>query len=158
MKSIIVFVFCTSLIFIYNCHSKDFEKNNKQQLLDSLNCVIINRDSSSLSIIDICKVNDILNKSIIDYNSALSNNFTLNNISRSKIPLENYKKQLVPMLNENNEKVVWVNCICDDFELGPKDDWKKSVIKVYDGGNCFFNVFINLSKNNWSQFKVNDNG
>lgn len=161
MKSILGFVFTMALIFTFNCQSNDFNNINKQKLLDSLNCVIINNDSVSLSINEIYKINDILNKSIIEYNSAidvLSNNFDPDNISHSKIYLKKYKKQLIPFFNKKNEKVIWVNCLCNEVKLGSKDNWRKTIIKVLDGGNCFFNVNINLQKNNWSDFNVNDNG
>lgn len=161
MKFTVRFVFFLSLIFAFSCKPNDFTEKNKQVLLDSLNYVILNSDTISISIKDIYKINELLNKSIIEYNSAidaLSNNFDPKNVGKTKIQLENYRKQLIPMLNYKNEKVIWINCLCNDANFGPKDDWKKTIIKVMDGGDCFFNVFINVSKNNWSAFNVNDNG
>ena len=56
----------------------------------------------------------------------------------------NYYKQLIPVINSKGEKEVWVNCFCDKEE---KAYWKKSIVLVTDGGSCYFNLKINLTKN-----------
>ena len=55
--------------------------------------------------------------------------------------LQNYKIQYVPYLNEKGEKEIWINGFCDDFD----SDWKKEIISVFDGGNCYFTIRLNLS-------------
>jgi hypothetical protein len=60
----------------------------------------------------------------------------------SKImPLNKYKLQFVPRINNKGEKEVWVNSFC---ETGGHD-WKKELIIVEDGGNCYFELDINLT-------------
>lgn len=67
------------------------------------------------------------------------------------IELRRYKRQYVPVMRPNGEKEVWVNCLCD--ESG--QEWRHSVRQVMDGGNCFFQMKINLSQRRHFDFFVN---
>jgi len=68
--------------------------------------------------------------------------------------LEEYNKQYVGAVEENGEKTIWINCFCKKYE---KDfpDWKKQIIGVADGGNCFFNLKINITRNVFGLLQVN---
>ena len=55
--------------------------------------------------------------------------------------LKEYKIQYVPYLNEKGEKEIWINGFCSDFDT----DWRKEIISVFDGGNCYFTIRLNLS-------------
>jgi hypothetical protein len=63
----------------------------------------------------------------------------------------NYFKQLVPVINSNKEREVWVRCICQKN----KNEWKNDISLVADGGSCYFNLKINLTKNTYSDFALN---
>jgi hypothetical protein len=66
-----------------------------------------------------------------------------NNAKRYKIKnLGTYIVQIVPYLNEQGEKEVWINGFCND--IGPF--WRNQLVLVLDGGNCYFNMRINLTK------------
>jgi hypothetical protein len=67
------------------------------------------------------------------------------------IDLKRYKRQYIAMTNINGEKVVWINCICDTYH----EDWRKGPIIVMDGGNCFFNLKINLTRHSYYELIVN---
>lgn len=62
-----------------------------------------------------------------------------------------YKRQYVAAINGKGEKEVWVNCLCR--ESG--NTWKTSIIMVDDGGSCYFNLKINLTKGKYYDFVVN---
>jgi hypothetical protein len=68
------------------------------------------------------------------------------------IDLRKYYRQYIVTKNKKGEKEVWVNCFCTIQNM---DYWKKQVVFVMDGGNCFFNVKINLSRKSYSDFEVN---
>ena len=53
--------------------------------------------------------------------------------------LEKYWRQYIPFINSSGQKEVWINFICQ-----PAPVWKQEVVRILDGGNCFFNVKINL--------------
>ncbi len=62
-----------------------------------------------------------------------------------------YYKQLVPVINEKQEKLVWVRCVCQR----DKNEWKEDISLVEDGGSCYFNLKINLTRNSYSDFALN---
>lgn len=66
------------------------------------------------------------------------------------IDLSKYKRQYVPFINSAGQKEVWVNCFCYEFP-----DWRNEILEVNDGGNCFFNLTINLTTKTFSEFIVN---
>ena len=90
-------------------------------------------------------IEKILKKAVESYNKEVKKN------SFAIRPLAVYRKQFVPVINRKGEKEVWVNCLCDDDD----DGWKKGIIMVDDGGNCYFNLKINLTKKTFSQIMIN---
>jgi hypothetical protein len=68
------------------------------------------------------------------------------------IDLKRYYRQYMVIKNAKGEKEVWVNCFCSVQNM---DYWTKEIVRVQDGGNCFFNVRINLTKKTFSGFEVN---
>lgn len=109
---------------------------------------------------DLQKIETILNKCISDYNPEQERQFK--EISDKHpdykldkknfiIDLTHYKRQYVAILNSKGEKEVWVNCFCDTWN----SDWKKDLIYVDDGGNCYFNLKINLTIGQYYELMVN---
>lgn len=68
-----------------------------------------------------------------------------------KIDLKKYYRQYVPVINNNNEKEIWINCMCEVYDI----NWKTEVISVADGGECFFNLKVNLSTKKCFNFIIN---
>lgn len=58
------------------------------------------------------------------------------------MPLQKYRRQYMPVVTADGDRVVWVNFFCDDFSV----DWRKQIVAVKDGGNCFFQLFININR------------
>src|SRR5260370_4573202 len=61
-------------------------------------------------------------------------------------PLDRYDRQFIGAINENGDKIIWVNCFCkerENFFIG----WKDKIVFIDDAGTCFFNVKINITKN-----------
>ena len=56
---------------------------------------------------------------------------------------DNYSKQCIAIKNRNGETEVWVNCACSGIA---KDSFKYFIGTVNDGGHCYFNLKINLTK------------
>ena len=69
------------------------------------------------------------------------------------IDLKNYNRQYVAIINSNSEKEVWVNCFC--WSWGENEIYKHQILDVNDGGKCFFQLKINLSKRKVYDFSVN---
>jgi len=73
------------------------------------------------------------------------------NVKDFVIDLKKYKRQYIAVINSKGEKEVWVNCFCDTW----KKNWRKELIFVLDGGNCYFNLKINLTKGEYYDLMVN---
>ncbi len=71
----------------------------------------------------------------------------------NRVP-DDYNMQFVGAINENGEKIIWINSFCKEEESSFKE-WKTKIFSVADGGNCFFNVKINISKNTYFDLMVN---
>jgi hypothetical protein len=94
---------------------------------------------ASLSYDEVFEIDSIMRSCILDYNNNLSESLrAYHGIDFKKY---DYKRQYVSIINSNGEKEVWINCFCDSFDM----DWKKQILHVNDGGNCFFNLKVNLS-------------
>ncbi len=109
---------------------------------------------------DLQKIETILNKFISEYNpdqlrlfKAINDKHPGYKLDKKNfiIDLTRYKRQYVAILNSKGEKEVWVNCFCDTWN----SDWKKDLLFVNDGGNCYFNLKINLTKGRYYELMVN---
>ena len=104
-----------------------------------------------------------------------------NSIMRIAIGDHRYTFQIIPMTNDVGEKLVWVNAFCSSFietmqnhenskssikwekkqikrnkDYKPSHfDWRKKVVCVNDGYNCFWNVKLNLDTNNYFELGIN---
>ncbi|MGZ4054149.1 MAG: hypothetical protein ACXVPU_13435 [Bacteroidia bacterium] len=67
------------------------------------------------------------------------------------IDLNQYKRQYIPSINSKGEKEVLINCFCSYMDT----DWKKDIVIVEDGGNCFFRLTINLSTKKADRLMIN---
>ena len=76
------------------------------------------------------------------------------NIDDLVIDPTKYKRQYIPTINAKGEKEVWINFFCNYDDR----DWKKEIILVMDGGNCYFQLKINLTTKKYFDFYVNGNG
>jgi hypothetical protein len=70
------------------------------------------------------------------------------------IDLKRYKRQYIGVTNEKGEKEVWINCFCIDPH-NPKMNWKKEFVMVKGGGNCYFNLKVNLTTKKYYDFDTN---
>ena len=65
-----------------------------------------------------------------------------------------YYRQYVPIVNSLGEKHVWINFFC--FEpLAIDGKWKTKPVFVLDGGDCFFGLKVNLTKETYYDFWMN---
>jgi peptide-methionine (R)-S-oxide reductase len=133
----------------YDPNNTPFPKNSKQTTLTESDLQLIER---------------LLVKCINEYNPAQEKRFhdIIKKYPEDKpakrhfvIDLKSYKRQYIAITNNKGEKEAWVNCFCQTFAFDWRKSWKKEVMWAHDGGNCFFNLKINLSKGNYYDFRVN---
>ena len=109
---------------------------------------------------DLLKIETILNQCVNDYNPDQERQFKEINDKHPEykldkknfiIDLTRYKRQYVATMNSKGEKEVWINCLCNTHDL----NWRTERIEVKDGGNCFFNLKINLTTGQYFEIMVN---
>jgi hypothetical protein len=109
---------------------------------------------------ELLQIENLINKCISEYNLKQKIQFQKLNDEHPKYKLDknnffidliNYKRQYIATLNINGEKEIWINCFCDK----PPKNWRKKLVMVLDGGNCYFNLKINLTQNNYYELFVN---
>ena len=74
-----------------------------------------------------------------------------------------YYFQLVPYINKDNEKIIYVNALCENFIKSPlpwqttrdEKDWEKSFYDVLDGGSCFWQLKININTKTTFNYSMN---
>jgi len=69
-----------------------------------------------------------------------------------ELKLKGKKRQYIPVINEKGEKEIWINFFCDDFGT---EKWKTEIVEVDDGGNCYFNLKVNLTTKTYSELGIN---
>lgn len=138
------------ILFICSCGSSNQRSDDRGLQYDTTKIVILSDSSGkrgvplTLGQDDLPIIENLLHQCIKDYNSG------------SHIPLQDlksYRRQYIPEMNYEHQKEVWVNCFCHSGEMGWK--WKSQVVSISDGGTCYFNVKINLTKSTYSDLLVN---
>jgi hypothetical protein len=62
------------------------------------------------------------------------------------------KRQYVPVINSDGKKEIWINFFCDDWG---SENWQTDILIVDDGGNCYFNLKVNLETRTHSELSIN---
>ena len=142
---------------------------------EKLNFIFEGARPVSLSDVEIVEINSLLQKAIDEFNKLQEEEYQKMvkaspnaSIHRENyfINLPNYRKQLIAVISTNGQKEVWVNCLCEAEVVsendsvhaplfGGKDYWRRKAVIVDDGGNCFFNIKINLTKHYSYDLMVN---
>lgn len=95
---------------------------------------------------DLILVDEIIDRCLSEYNRGRDTS------SYEFLKSSIYKRQYVPFI-KNGQKYVWVNFFCGDVKQYPY--WRKKPVLVFDGGNCYFNVTINLSTEKYFSLYIN---
>jgi hypothetical protein len=124
------------------------------------NWLFIDSKPVELTNADLTQIEKLLKECVDNYNPEQERQF---NEIKAKDPsakiykkhfvidLTEYKRQYVAVTNDKGEKEVWINCFCDTWGK----NWRKEQILVKDGGNCYFNLKINLTKGEYYELTIN---
>lgn len=175
-------ILISSLILV-SCHSHsiDIPKHSRAYLsIDTSRYAILNADSvhadqiidgvhksTNLSNDELVQVEHFIHRAVAVYNTNVQVSYE-KDLKTAKVRhsegevydhkikgFEKYYKQLITYIDPRNDKIVWVNCFCDIDEFDLRKTWRKSIVLVMDGGNCFFQLKINLTKGTIYDFRVN---
>jgi hypothetical protein len=118
------------------------------------------KKEASLTTDDMQEIEQLLKKCIDNYNpqqekeyQKFISKFPGGTLTKNDfvIDLKRYKRQYIAIINDKGEKEVWINCFCHTWDT----NWRKELILVDDGGNCYFNLKINLTTKKYYDFSVN---
>jgi len=62
-------------------------------------------------------------------------------------------KQCIAVIDSNGDKVVWVNLSCKGH--GEPTDYQYYIISVKDGGDCYLNLKINITRFKYYDLLIN---
>jgi hypothetical protein len=97
------------------------------------------------------KINELLHETVYKYNTETKTSW---GSDVNPIDLSKYNRQYIAIINENKEKEVFINCFRSS-SIRESGYWKNDFVFVSDGGNHFFQVKINLTKQIITMFSVN---
>lgn len=124
------------------------------------NWIFKNGILSDLSQTELIEAEKILKKAVKENNEIQKQNLKIHNEKYPEnkwtetgyeLDLNKFQRQYWPVINENGEKVVWINFFCSDNESISTD----TIVMVLDGGNCYFNIKINLTNKTYSELSIN---
>lgn len=140
----------------------DFVILNKQSTLNSLKSTykILPEGvtATELSTDELNSIKEMVKECIENYNSQILESSKKLRERKKYVKmyqimkLDNYKIQCVPYLNEKGEKEVWINGFCNGFDV---DYWRNNIVYVFDGGNCFFTLRLNISTGKCLEIGIN---
>ena len=166
------------LVFLSSCTTsfKIIEKSSDYSLivksrkykgvvfLKNANCFMCLQEKNkfSPSLIDIETAEKILKNGIRDINKPLTN-------QADRCPtihknLQNYRRQYFGYTDENGDKIIFINFIWSRYTIFDRmkgeiknegEKWKSERIFVLDGGSFYWEIKINLDKENLFDFYVN---
>jgi hypothetical protein len=120
-----------------------------------------NVQSSNLSSTELIKIEKIIDKALEENNELQKQKLKTHNANYPskqrtetgyELKVEGFKRQYVPVINEKGEKEIWVNFFCNDWR---SEKWKTDIMFVHDGGNCYFNLKVNLATKTYSELHIN---
>lgn len=171
MKSIFKIFFAVSIL-LSACSPAEVEIQEPEKYavieLDSSNQHLYqNTSPTNLKFYEIQLVEVIVKYAIADYNQKAKDDYQrlLKYHPEWKDDPEDYiedfdeyYRQYIPYINERGEKIVAVNCFCDVTNMNDEVsglNWRTDLIQVNDGGNCFFNLDVNLTLKTFAHLMVN---
>lgn len=161
---------------VFSCNKIEKQVNNESELVplkyieseqsDTLkepNYIAIfdseSKKKSNLSQNELRIINHNLIKAVDDYNAKLKvslekwnkeNKTSILNFEEEKLNLRYFYRQYYLSTNESGDKIVNIFCFCSHYD----DDWRDNEILVSDGGDCYLNVSVNITKNKTEYFRT----
>ena len=85
-------------------------------------------------------------------NMAIDNNEFYFLKDKKLCTLKKYYRQYLVYINENDEKIVYINAMC---KIPDSFNWKKDFLRTSDGGECYWKIEINLTNKTYREIMVN---
>jgi len=120
---------------------------------------------ASLTQNDLGIADSLFNTAVNDYNNKQRpllkgwyKKFQLQDSTRVLINPKKYRRQYFAYTDSNGQKIIYINCFCNDHNFRDHPNWKKYEVIVDDGGNCYFELKVNIDHKKYFDFFVNGQG
>ena len=141
------------VLFLFFCILSCGNVKNRTKLDNTKIAILKCEGSIQVSEKDILLAEELINRRLKIFNeeeNAQNNdfNYVLNDslhFKKDEIVLSNYYRQYCVIKNEKREKILNLNCLCY-LDKQSISNWRKSTILVKDGGNCYFQISVNLDR------------
>jgi hypothetical protein len=126
----------------------------------SMHWIFKDCEQTDISAKEMAEIEIILKRFVDDYNPEQERQFQKINSEHPDykpdktnfiIDLKRYRRQYIAVTNKRGEKEVWINFFCDSWDK----NWKEELIEVHDGGNCYYNLKVNLTNGVFYDLMVN---
>jgi hypothetical protein len=151
MRTNLTFALLLSAFFVFGQNKTYLTESNIKIFKDKQTTnLVFDRRYTKATLIgkDIRLIDSLLIAAIDNYNSKFD---TVGNEIAISTNGRNYRFQLIAATNIDGEKIVWVNAFCNTSIF----NWKDKPVVVYDGGSCYFNLKINVTKRTYFDLYVN---
>jgi|GEM_PF-2445173 len=138
---IILSLFSITLFFSACTEDKKFIDGDEYVVLDIVSFL---GKPKKLNVREIKSIERIIKNNVANYKKEHIKGLELNKEDIDE-NIYVYGRQYVAYEDKNGEKIVWVNFFCNPDEYS--DYWKTEIVSVDDGGNCYFQLKINLNTN-----------
>ena len=82
--------------------------------------------------------------------------FVRENIPKNRKPISTiskYKRQYLG-ITKNGKRQIYINAFCEQYWSQEKD-WQSNFILVFGGGNCYFRILFDPTRNEFTDFVIN---
>ncbi|RAR46870.1 hypothetical protein [Flavobacterium lacus] len=143
MKKTVVFILTIVLISLVSCKT-----SQKQIEVDTLNhyTIITYDPNAKYPLFENAKPTTLTFQEILELEDIIQPKI-LKNLEQHK-----YYRQYVAAENSKGEKLVWINFFCES-NYGPY--YVTNILSAADGGNCFFQVKVNLTRKDCYFYREN---
>jgi len=69
-----------------------------------------------------------------------------------------YRRQYLAYVDSSDKPWIWGNFMCVNAGRVGSDAWRKTIVDVDDGGDCFFNVEFSPETGKFRRFQINGDG
>tara|TARA_Y100000589_G_scaffold327592_1_gene369755 strand:- start:796 stop:1302 length:507 start_codon:yes stop_codon:yes gene_type:complete len=95
---------------------------------------------------------------------AINDNVFYSLKSKDISEIHKFYRQYLCYIDGKGEKIIFINSMCDlsdyinEYDNSEKNDWKNEMLKIADGGDCYWNIKINLTTNEYFDLRINTEG
>ncbi len=146
MKKLRLFYLLLTLLLLFSCGTKYCSENKRYKIGDSEYVILKFNPFDKYPIFKNATATSVNKEEITRAEEIIKDKISYN-LSQNK-----YKRQYVAVINDKGEKLIWINFF---YAEDASSNWKTEIFVAYDGGNYFFRIKVNLTRNTYYDYNEN---